>query len=277
MRSRCARTTSTGETALVAIIRARSVMEVQNSSATSHRPIVCRRLGIADRRRPPERCSTRSVRLDLGPDLLQLGVAPGEAGQPRAAAEGLEIDGVVGHGGRGYRLAGGPSKSLALGRAPLACWRRVTRRRVLLARGWSCRAPRRPGWRPALYGICPPSSTGRRSGACRRRPGARSPSRRWTSASPPARSASAASGSRIANGGPPLAEFERLEGRLPPSLAAPWPRLDRKPGAHRRSCAHRPARTQPLQHLRPSRPAVVLRRARRQRRSFHDHRRLGRA
>ena len=91
MRSRWMRTTSTGETALVAISPASSVMDAQNKSAMSDRPIVRGGLGV-DRDRL-ERAQEAQGRLDVRTDRLQLCVAPGKAGQPGAVTEGVEIDG----------------------------------------------------------------------------------------------------------------------------------------------------------------------------------------
>src|SRR5688500_17183006 len=129
MRSRSARGTSTGETALVAISRASSVIEAKNRSAISDRPIVCRRLGVADGDRlqgahEPER------RLDLEADVFQLGVRPGEAREPRAATEGIEVNGVVHHGGKNTGRPGVPA-SCSRWKAPLGILEVVTRRRVL--------------------------------------------------------------------------------------------------------------------------------------------------
>src|SRR5215470_10046576 len=98
MRSRWTRTTSTGETALVATIRASSVIEAQNRSATSHRPIVCGGLDLGDRR-GLQRVQRAHARHHHGADLLHLGIGQGEASQARADSQRLEIVGIVIHGG----------------------------------------------------------------------------------------------------------------------------------------------------------------------------------
>ena len=87
-------------------MRASSVMGAQNRSATLYRPIVCRRLDAADVD-GLERAQHSQRRLDLGPDFFELGVAPGKAGQLSAAAEGVEVNAVVGHGGEDTGCPGG--------------------------------------------------------------------------------------------------------------------------------------------------------------------------
>jgi len=75
----------------VAISPASSVMDAQNRSGISDRPIVRGGLGV-DRERL-ERAQEAQGRLDVRTDRFQLGVAPGKAGQLGAMAEGVEIDG----------------------------------------------------------------------------------------------------------------------------------------------------------------------------------------
>jgi uncharacterized protein involved in outer membrane biogenesis len=103
-------------------------MEVQNSSATSDRPIVRRRLDAADVD-GLENAEQSERRLDLGSDRLQLGVAPVEAGELGAMAEGVEIDGVCRHGGED---TGSPGARASCSRvASPGMLGRVTRRRVV--------------------------------------------------------------------------------------------------------------------------------------------------
>jgi hypothetical protein len=118
MRSRWTPTTSTGETALVAIIRASSVIDAQTRSATSDHPVVRGGFAISELEgvEGPEETERG---LDLGPNLLQLGVAPREAGESGARAERLEIDAVTGHGGQDNGCAGGEQVARA-GRIVLA-------------------------------------------------------------------------------------------------------------------------------------------------------------
>src|SRR4029453_13879517 len=130
IRSRWARTTSTGEIALVAIIRARSVIEVQNRSPTSHRPIVRGGFDIGDRC-VLQRLQHPCARHHQGPDLQQFGIAPGEARQLRAAAQDLEIGRLVIHGGQDTGWPGARA-SCFRSAAHLGILGRMMRRRVLI-------------------------------------------------------------------------------------------------------------------------------------------------
>src|SRR5688572_306107 len=86
MRSRCSRTTSTGETALVAIMRARSVIDVKARSAMSDGAIA--RGGLHPRNvHRLERGEQRARRGHRGNDRLQLLIRPRKAGQARGAAQ----------------------------------------------------------------------------------------------------------------------------------------------------------------------------------------------
>src|SRR5262245_59067982 len=91
MRSRCARTTSTGETCLVAIMRPRSAIDIQQSSLTSQHPVLRRRLDVAEiglvqALEPLEQT------LDRGTDRLELGLAPVEPGEHRRALEPIHAN-----------------------------------------------------------------------------------------------------------------------------------------------------------------------------------------
>src|SRR6185369_13681341 len=80
MRSRCARTTSTGETCLVAIIRPRSAMDVQCRSATSEYPVLRGGLDGAERQ-TLELLERFEQPLDRWTDRLELGVGPVESAE----------------------------------------------------------------------------------------------------------------------------------------------------------------------------------------------------
>src|SRR2546422_11551583 len=80
MRSRWARTASTGETALVAIMRARSAIDAQQRSVISGHPVLRGGLHVAQRE-PLQAREALERALDSAPDRLELGVAPVEAGE----------------------------------------------------------------------------------------------------------------------------------------------------------------------------------------------------
>src|SRR5688572_22048194 len=86
MRSRCSRTTSTGEIALVAIMRARSLIDVKARSATSDRRIARGGLHTVEGQRL-ERGQQRARAFHGGQHCLQLGVGPVEAGETRGATQ----------------------------------------------------------------------------------------------------------------------------------------------------------------------------------------------
>src|SRR5262245_25272666 len=131
MRSRWMRTTSTGEIALVATIPASSLLEAQNSAATPHRPIVCGGLDLGDRR-GLQRVQRAHARHHHGADLLHLGIGPGKASQARADSQCLEIVGVVIHGGEDTGWPG-PRARRSRSAPRLGILGTVTRRRVLIA------------------------------------------------------------------------------------------------------------------------------------------------
>src|SRR5213076_324521 len=76
-RSRKARTTSTGETSLVAIMRPSSTMERQTRSGISEHPVLCGRLHGRERQALQTRQEIERARHGR-PDRLELGVAPVE-------------------------------------------------------------------------------------------------------------------------------------------------------------------------------------------------------
>src|SRR3990167_1948399 len=90
IRSRCARTTSTGETCFCAIIRARSAAGIQCRASISENPVLRGRLGLAEVHGVEAR---QQVEAPLGErtQRLELGVLPlesGEAGQPLQRVQG---------------------------------------------------------------------------------------------------------------------------------------------------------------------------------------------
>src|SRR3989442_761448 len=91
MRSRWARTASTGETALVAIMRARSAIDAQQRSVISGHPVLCGGLHVAQRE-PLQPREALERALDSAPDRLELGVAPVEAGELGRTPESVEGD-----------------------------------------------------------------------------------------------------------------------------------------------------------------------------------------
>src|SRR3989442_8341681 len=91
MRSRWARSASTGETALVAIMRARSAIDAQQRSVISGHPVLCGGLHVAQRE-PLQAREALERALDSAPDRLELGVAPFEAGELGRTPESVEGD-----------------------------------------------------------------------------------------------------------------------------------------------------------------------------------------
>src|SRR2546425_771056 len=91
MRSRWARTASTGETALVAIMRARSAIDAQQRSVISGHPALCGGLHVAQRE-PLQAREALERALDSATDRLELGVAPVEAGELGRTPESVEGD-----------------------------------------------------------------------------------------------------------------------------------------------------------------------------------------
>src|SRR2546422_8184293 len=88
-RSRKARTTSTGETSLVRIMRERSVTERHTRSGISEHPILRGRLDVRERHLLQARQEVERPR-HRRPDRLELGVAPVEPGEPAHALEGVQ-------------------------------------------------------------------------------------------------------------------------------------------------------------------------------------------
>src|SRR2546427_8991782 len=88
-RSRKARTTSTGETSLVWIMRESSVTERQTRSGISEHPVLRGRLDVRERYLLQARQELERPR-HRRPDRLELGVAPVEPGEPAHALEGVQ-------------------------------------------------------------------------------------------------------------------------------------------------------------------------------------------
>src|SRR3989442_13168330 len=80
MRSRWARSASTGETALVAIMRARSAIDAQQRSVISGHPVLCGGLHVAQRQ-PLQARQALERPFDSAPGRLELAVAPVEPGE----------------------------------------------------------------------------------------------------------------------------------------------------------------------------------------------------
>src|SRR5947207_15577828 len=88
-RSRKARTTSTGETSLVRIMRESSVTERHTRSGISGRPVLRGRLDARERQGLETRQEVEGARHGR-PDRLELGVAPVEPGELTQTFEGLQ-------------------------------------------------------------------------------------------------------------------------------------------------------------------------------------------
>src|SRR5437667_6638 len=88
-RSRKARTTSTGETSLVWIMRESSVTERQTRSGISEHPVLRGRLDVRERHLLQARQELERPR-HRRPDRFELGVAPVEPGEPAHALEGVQ-------------------------------------------------------------------------------------------------------------------------------------------------------------------------------------------
>src|SRR5262245_39138212 len=114
MRSRCALTTSTGETSLAATRRARSPTERQTRSCTSEHSILDSRLEVAEQEVTQRSAGRRRLR-DQRAGGAQFGVGPLEAGGSREPAKLLEI--VV---ARARRHDHEDSGSSAIGQGPRA-------------------------------------------------------------------------------------------------------------------------------------------------------------
>src|SRR5687768_15891197 len=91
MRSRCALTTSTGDTCLPAIRRASSPAEAKVSSAISEHPVLRCRLHVGEWE-VVEAGEQPQRRFHHRPERLELRIAPVETGHARGPAEGIEID-----------------------------------------------------------------------------------------------------------------------------------------------------------------------------------------
>src|SRR5262245_20374873 len=94
MRSRWARVTSTGDTSLVAIMRARSRSDVQHNSAMSQHPVLRGGLDIAQRKLLEPRQRLEGPGHDAA-QPFHIGLAPVESGKPRLLPEQLGSD--LGH------------------------------------------------------------------------------------------------------------------------------------------------------------------------------------
>jgi hypothetical protein len=94
MRSRWARVTSTGDTSLVAIMRARSRSEVQHNSAMSEHPVLRGGLDIAERELLEPRQGFEGPSHDAA-EPFHLGLGPVEPGKPRLLPQLLGSD--LGH------------------------------------------------------------------------------------------------------------------------------------------------------------------------------------
>src|SRR5438874_97127 len=88
-RSRKARTTSTGETSLVRIMRESSVTERHTRSGISEHPVLRGRLDARERQSLETRQEVEGARHGR-PDRLELGVAPVEPGELTQDFEGLQ-------------------------------------------------------------------------------------------------------------------------------------------------------------------------------------------